>query len=816
VLSSPLRLRLKNSLNLLSIVVLYCHENSSSNASILVVTILCSLILATQVPAQVSTEQPDRRILTARPDAPPKGDWNVSATVEESEGRLYKLHGKAEVEGATMLMRADEMDFNKDTGDLHASGHVYFHQFERAEEIWADRVDYNTQSETGKFYNVSGQAPGHVDARPGVLTTTSPFVFEGEWAERLEDHYVLHNGFITDCRMPNPWWRLKGPKFDIVPGDHATAYHSTFFVRKMPLFFTPYFYKSLKKVPRRSGFLLPSFGNSSLAGKFFDLGAFWAINRSYDVTYRFTDYTARGTSHDVDLRGKPRAATDFDAIIYGVEDRGLYPGTANPQAYGGLRLNIAGKSDLGDGWNIRGQFNYVSSFDFRQYWSQSFADAVGTESHSVGFLNKNWSDYSFNLVAERMQNFQGGEVSVTDPVTQATKLETNAISIRKLPEAELSGREHQIWQNVPLWFSFDSSAGLLYREEPIFDPTDTVLLDHFQTSQFADRIHLAPHLMTALHWGAFHIVPRFGIDETFYSQNQAQGLNGPQVLGTNLLSSSRDYSVDFIFPSLARVFDKKTFLGDKLKHVFEPRATYKYVDGIGDNFARFIRFDETDLVSNTNELDLSLTNRLYAKRGDQVKEIVSWQLEQNRYFDPTFGGALIPGQRNVFLTTDELTPYAFLDGPRVESPVVSIFRVSPFKGPTIEWRTDYDSTRREIVNSTVSIDYRWNQYFLSVGHNQVHTDPILNEPVDQFHFRAGVGDPNHRGWNAGVDGIYDYRQHLLQYATVQVTYNTDCCGLSIQWRRFNFGLRDESTFRIAFSIANLGSFGNLRRQDRLF
>jgi LPS-assembly protein len=769
-----------------------------------------------QASAQVSPQQPNQHILMPRPDAPPKGDWNISATTQESEGRLYKLHGKAEVEGAVMLMRADEIEFNKDTGDLHADGHVYFHQFERAEELWADHVDYNTQSETGKFYGVSGQAPGHVDSRPGMLSSTSPFIFEGEWAERLEDHYVLHNGFITDCRMPNPWWTLKGPRFDIVPGDHAKAYNSTFFIRQMPLFFTPYFYKSLQRVPRRSGFLLPSFGNSSQRGIFFDAGFFWAINRSYDIIYRFTDYTARGTAHNVDLRGKPRPGTDYDAIIYGVQDRGLYPGTANPQAYGGVSLNIAGKSDLGDGWNLRGQLSYISSFDFRQEWSQSFADAIGTESHSVAYLNKNWGDYTFDVVAERMENFQGGEVPVTNPVTGAVTQVTNAITIRKLPEVELGGRERQIWQHIPLWVSFDSAAGLLYREEPIFDSTNTVLIDRFQTGQLVNRINFAPHVMTALHWGAFHIVPRVGIQETFYSESQTQGLNGPQVLGTDLLRSSRDVTVDFIFPSLARVFQKKSFLGDKLKHVIEPRAIYQYVTGIGNDFSRFIQFDQTDVISNTDELELSLTNRLYAKRGDQEKEIISWQLLQKRFFDPTFGGAVIPGQRNVFLTTDELSPYAFLDGPRSESPLVSILHVTPFSGPGIEYRTDYDSTRGEIVNSSVSIDYRWNQYFVSVGHNQVHDDPILNEPVDQFHFRFGVGDPNHRGWNAGIDGIYDYRLGFLEYAITQVTYNTDCCGLSVEWRRINAGLRDESSFRLAFSIANLGSFGNLRRQDRIF
>jgi ribosomal protein S18 acetylase RimI-like enzyme len=41
-------------------------------------------------------------------------------------------------------------------------------------------------------------------------------------------------------------------------------------------------------------------------------------------------------------------------------------------------------------------------------------------------------------------------------------------------------------------------------------------------------------------------------------------------------------------------------------------------------------------------------NRVFAKRGDTVQEIFTWQLGQKRYFDPTFGGALIEGRRNVF------------------------------------------------------------------------------------------------------------------------------------------------------------------------
>src|SRR6185503_21006339 len=115
----------------------------------------------------------------------------------------------------------------------------------------------------------------------------------------------------------------------------AIAYRATFRVRRVPIFYTPFFYKSLAKIPRRSGFLTPSVGNSSTLGKMVGVGYFWAINRSYDTTYYLQDFTDRGLAHHVELRGKPRPGTDFDAILFGVQDRGLKaPGTLVPQPDG--------------------------------------------------------------------------------------------------------------------------------------------------------------------------------------------------------------------------------------------------------------------------------------------------------------------------------------------------------------------------------------------------------------------------------------------------------------------------------------------------
>ena len=45
----------------------------------------------------------------------------------------------------------------------------------------------------------------------------------------------------------------------------------------------------------------------------------------------------------------------------------------------------------------------------------------------------------------------------------------------------------------------------------------------------------------------------------------------------------------------------------------------------------------------------------------QVREIITWELAQKYFLDPTFGGALVPGQSNVFTTTADFTGIAFLN-----------------------------------------------------------------------------------------------------------------------------------------------------------
>src|SRR5208283_5456573 len=131
-----------------------------------------------------------------------------------------------------------------------------------------------------------------------------------------------------------------------------------------------------------------------------------------------------------------------------------------------------------------------------------------------------------------------------------------------------------------------------------------------------------------------------------------------------------------------------------------------------NSFLDTLRFDSTDLLSDTNEVEIGLTNRIYAKKGDTINEVFTLELYQKFYFDPTFGGAVVAGQRNIVLSEIDMTGFAFLNGGRSYSPLVSVLRATPRAGVNIQWQADYDPVRRQVVNSTFTTDVRIKKYFI--------------------------------------------------------------------------------------------------------
>lgn len=746
-----------------------------------------------------------------RENAPPPGETLYrSDESQERIGSVVILRGNAEVENTGAILKADQIRYDQESGLAEARGNVHYTDFDRGDEVFADRADYDMKNESGSFYVVSGSTPGHVNPRPGFLTTSEPLRFEGDWAERIKDRYILYEGTLTNCPPGTSWWTLSSPRMIIIPDDHALAYKALLRLKGIPLLWVPAFYKSLEKEARRSGFLTPNVGNSSSRGVMVGAGYFWAINRSYQVMYRPQYYSVRGFAHTVDFSAKPTQNTSFDAYLYGVADRGLPQSDGTLLKQGGYLASFHGQADaLPYGWYARGVVNLLSDFTFRQAFTESFNEAVFSEVNSVAYAAKDWKSYDVSVSYEQQENFRSANSG-------------DKITIRHLPEVAFHERDTQILDGpIPIWFSFGANAGLVRRDQPLF-----------QTKQSVERLNIEPRVETAFNWKNIHIVPAFSLRETSYGES----LSNQSVVTHSYLRSSREFDLDIILPSLYRIYKAPKWMGSKFKHSIEPRIEFRNISGVND-FNKIILFDEGDLVANTTQVSAMIVNRIWTKSDSgEVRDWLNWEIGQEKYFDPTFGGAVINGTRNIVESTSDFGAYSFLERPRGWSPITSTLRVQPLPRFGVEWRADYDPDRRLMVDSSVTADARFDNIFASIGHLQVgcmplrplatytsnpcigqpSPDQVLSAPSDQFRGMLGFGKDNKRGWNAAFLAIYDYRTQTLQFGNAQITYNADCCAFNMQVRRLAFGARNENQYRFSFVIANIGSAGTLRKQDRLF
>jgi LPS-assembly protein len=769
----------------------------------------------------------------------------IIATTQEKIGSIYQLHGKAEIHYGVYILRSDEITYNADTGQAIADGHVVLEGGPNDEHIQASHGTYNVRAESGRFENVTGSIGVRTRGSRLMLTSSNPFFFTGKVVEKTgPDHYMVYDGTVTTCELPHPRWQFNANKVVVNVGGTAKIYHSIFGIKGIPVLYFPFATLPAERIPRQSGFLIPNIGTSSIKGTILGESLFWAINRSMDAHIGAEYFSARGWAPQAEFRAQPTESSFVDLNYFEVLDRG----TGNPPVNQGgeeVRLNAEGAF----GHNFRGVANidYLSSFVFRLAFNDVFTQAVNSEVKSEAFLSNTTRGFSYNLSMQRYQDFESTTAG-------------DVITILHAPSFEVSSVDRPLGHS-PFYWSYDAAGEGLSRSEP-----------GFSTATLVGRFDLEPSLSLPFKAGGWSLRPEIRLRDTGYTQQLAS--NG-SAESDPINRRALEGSVEVRPPALSRVFDGE-FMGRKWKHVIEPRVVYNYTTGI-NNFANILRFDERDILTNTNEVEYGVVNRLYAKRksgqaedcgkpgmpslfiggapvpthvpwgrqgaptespcntGSPVREIVTWELAQKYFIDPTFGGALVPGRSNVFTSTVDLTGTSFLTAPRHLSPLISRLRLQTSARTDVEWDVDYDFVRGGVNASTVFANYRIGPFTVGGGDAYLQvpgecarstcmfnttTDPnIIFWPqlFNQFRLLLGYGHSGKQGFSAATNVGFDAKLGFLQYAAVQSSYNWDCCGVSLEFRRFALGsVRNENQYRFTFALANLGSLGNLRRAERLF
>jgi LPS-assembly protein len=734
------------------------------------------LLLIPAARAQVQIQPPAER-----------GDVQLEADRQRLEGGVYYAEGNVEIRFREVRLRADRVEYDASSGEALVSGNVRFET--GTHEIEADEARYNLRTDRGVFIRVRGRV--HADRRedPDLLVSPNPFYFEAEEVERLDARtYGIRRAWVTVCEPDQPQWQLFAPQATLHLERSVVLVNANFRLFRIPLLYLPYATAPVGRQLRQSGFLVPHVANTSRKGFVFGDSFFWAMSDWADLTLGAEHMSRRGFSHSGELRARPWEQVRVGANYLAVRDRGLPRADGVRMPQGGHQSRFELDARLPQGWRAAADLNQLSSLRFRLAFAETFSEAARSEVRSSASLVNNFRGYSAGFALRNFKNFLSAEPE-------------SSVKLRMAPGARFSSLVRAPWRDWPVYFGFIASADAVHRRDP-----------DLETPGFVQRSELAPRVTVPLRWG-----PWIGLTPTFTLRTTRYGAQreGNDVVTRALHRNTAELEVDLQPPALARTWQGGA---SRWNHVVEPRLTYRWLNGV-NRFGRFLRFDESDTLTDTNEVEYAVTQRFFRRTGDDgAYEFLSWRVAQRYYFDETFGGALVTGQRNTFQALYSITPFAFADGPRRFSPLVSDLRVTPGGRYDAQFRVDYDTVRSKLTAFGTLVKARpYKESFVTLAHFATRADDLLQPLSNQVRALVGYGDMHRIGWNVSAGISYDVNRQFLQNQLVQISYNGSCCGIGFEFRRLALGpLRSENQFRVALMIANVGTFGNLRRQEKIF
>jgi LPS-assembly protein len=758
--------------------------------------------------SQQKTAKKQSTVANSPPQAGTDGDQfaTLEAKQQSEVGRVSYADGNVDLRYQNTRLRADHVEYNNDTKVAVARGHVQLDYM--TQHVEADEAHYEMRTGHGTFFHVRATFSIDRHPTPTLLVSPNPLYFEAEEAERLDEHtYRIKKAWMTVCDPDKPTWKFYAPEATVYLQKSVHLENGDFRIFSVPVLYLPYATFPAGK-ERESGFMIPNIGDSSNKGYIFGESYYWAPTDWMDAALGGTYYSRRGWGQRADLRMRPWENAKLDVTYTGVIDRGLeqpqVPGEPPVPAInqGGHEARLLFTALLPDGWRAVADLDNLSSLTYRLAWSETFSQAVNSEVRNSAFLTNNFRGFSLNFAALSYQNYLSASPDTF-------------VSLRTAPEVRFGSVDQSPFHQLPIYFSFEGFSDALHR-------SDTVEVKPLDTPNFVGRSELAPSVTMPLHLGAWlDVTPTFTLRSTYYGGQQQNGV----FVDRAFFRTTEEFSFDIRPPTFDRIWSKS---GTKWKHVIEPDIVYKYVNGVND-FARFIRFDEDETLTDTNEIQYGITQRLYRrKKGGDAEELVSWRLVQKYFFDTTFGGALINGQRNVFQTLDEITPFAFADSPRRFSPIVSDLKIEPGKHFDTEFIFNFDPKRNQLTAIGTLLKLKpYKQSFLTLAHfstTNVATPVDENPPNFVFESRSnqvralvGYGDLTRAGFNATAGLSYDFTQQAFQNQILEASYNGSCCGFGFEYRRFSFGsIRNENQYLVVFRIANVGSAGTLRRAEKIF
>lgn len=754
--------------------------------------------------------------------------YSIKQSVEgEKNARIVKHSGNVDVRYGIYRLQADEMTIYEAENKIVARGSVIFDQGDDQRITGASGV-WNYKTKLGVFEDSTGFTNQTNDG--------TVIYFRAERVERVSlNEIVVTKGVFTACEEAVPKWSFAADEARIKTNDRLKLKKAKFRIKNVPIIIVPFASIPIKEKDRSSGFLTPTIGYSSRKGARLSGAYYQTLGDSADVTVRADLFTSRGVGYGMDLRTRANSRSYLNFGFYAVKDRILGPNAdATHPDQGGSIVYADGVHYFPNGFTAAVDLRQTSSLAFRQEFSDGVQQIISPIEVSKALVNKSWGDYTLNFIARRQ------EISIPN-VQQKT---------RNMPSVSFEKRPSRLSFLSGAYFSFKSALEGVSRREQVVD------LDLYAqaagtrspviTPSIVQRFDIYPQVIVPLQTRNVNFTLTAATRVTYYS-NSFDDLR--RVISRDVIRRYGEFTFDIRPVALARNFYGKDN-AFRFRHVIEPFLTYRFVKGI-NNFNRIIRFDHVDTMTNTNEVEFGVTNRIYTRRygeavTDEAQRLLRLQAKSNGdslsvqpyeiftltvrgkyFFDKTFGGALTPGRRNQIEPITAMSFYSFGGVPRGFSPINIDATYRPQRTVFVNSRLDLGLSGDGIraISATVGLDTSFVKLFQTFYYTRAVT---LVPSLAQFANSAGKEAGTLRGsqWSpslllgqrtrgpyGGASFFFDFqnrrlaRQSSLISSLYTLGYTYDCCALALQYYTFNVGVRQEKKFVFSFRLNGIGSFG---------
>ncbi|HWB16728.1 MAG TPA: putative LPS assembly protein LptD [Vicinamibacterales bacterium] len=691
------------------------------------------------------------------------------------------------------VLQATQIVYDDDTRDIHATGSVVLQQPDFT--VFADHADMNGKTRLGTFYTASGFARiGDQPAKKSPMgTLESDFKFHADRIDKTgPKSYRLYHGAFTTCAQPTPRWEMSGSNGSIVLDRHAILRNVVLRVKDVPLLYLPAIYYPINKEDRSTGFLLPTYGSSTLKGSSLSNAFFLAINRSQDATF-YHDWFAKtgqglGTQYRYVASPGSRGTMNFYLLD---EHEQLADNGVTVQAPAHRSYRIDGDMNQGLPGNFRaiGRVNFFTDVTAQQNYQNVYDYSSRTRSFS-GSVGGNIGRYRINVSTDQTDYFYGatsGQRSGHEPVIDVSMSDTPI-------------------GHSPIYVGLSGQAGYLIRQDDLSKPDTNRSLWRFDAGPSVRApVGSLPYLTvtTSASWR---------ITRWLESYDPATAEVVPVALTRQLF----DMRAQIVGPVFSRIFQPS---GSRVKHIIQPAFTIERTSSFAD-FDRVIQNDGVDTqVGGTTRVDYRLTNRLLVKKApppgsastsaaaSSAREVLTVDVGQTYYSNA------LAANYDTQYQSSTASPTA---PPGTFSPVQITASTRPTQTASAQFRMEIDSKYRAIRTLNASGSLQNDRAQVTAGWSKREVIPGLagfDDPNYASHFINADVTVHTRDNHVGGTYAFNFDMHARGFLQQRILayYNSQCCGVSIDYQSIStplLSVPSDRRFGISFTLAGIGSFAN--------